>query len=224
MPLFDWLSSDRGAPSREAFSDLQTMLDLGSEMFAAATAHLLDNEILDLDLESMDNQINQREAHLRSVVLVHLSKLPDREWEFTLRLFSVVQEAERIGDLAKSIAKTSELAKGPRMGAKIVPLRELRDRIWESFGLTRTSFRESDSSQSDLVLSRHVAIKRDALSLIARIADSSVINTREAVVFSLAVRMMARTSSHLANIASTISLPFDQIRRSSGEQPPAIPD
>ena len=37
----------------------------------------------------------------------------------------------------------------------------------------------------------------------------------EGVVYALSARMMSRVSSHLANIASTVASPFDQIRRST---------
>jgi hypothetical protein len=53
---------------------------------------------------------------LRRAVLEHLTIDPRRELVFRLKLISLVQEAERIGDLAKLMGKTAGLEHNPRMG------------------------------------------------------------------------------------------------------------
>ena len=92
---------------------------------AASTACVLDNEILDIDLSALDEQINQGEMSLRRSVLEHLTIDPKRELVFSLKLLSIVHEAERIGDLTKSLEKTGRLAKKPRMGKRVKPLRDM---------------------------------------------------------------------------------------------------
>ena len=46
-----------------------------------------------------------------------------------------------------------------------------------------------------------------------RLADNRDLTPNEGVVYALGARAMSRVSSHLANIASTVAYPFDQIRR-----------
>ena len=45
------------------------------------------------------------------------------------------------------------------------------------------------------------------------LAEREEVNANEAVVYALAARVLGRCSSHLANIVSSVIVPFDQIRR-----------
>ena len=102
MGFFAFFREEQPPLIDQAFCDVQSMLQNGHEMFAAATAFLLDNEILEVDLKALDNKINHCEQSLRRAVLEHLTIDPNRELIFSLKLISIVHEAERIGDLAKS--------------------------------------------------------------------------------------------------------------------------
>jgi phosphate uptake regulator len=213
-PLFDWLRSERASSVQLAVDDLRDMLRIGEEMFATACANLLDNEILEVDLDVRDDEVDAREAHLRHEALEYLSSSPGRQMPYVLKILGIVQEAERIGDLAKSIADTARLADGPRMAPTVLPIRALRDRVLEAFAETRASFVEHDQARAEGVLKRHDDIKRDANAAIADLAREGHAPTNEAVVLALGARMIGRTSSHLANIASIVVFPYEQIRRS----------
>lgn len=213
-PLFDWLGSERSSSVREAVDDLRDMLRVGEELFAAACATLLDNEILEMDMEARDDEIDSREAHMRHAALEYLTSSPGRQLPYMLKILGIVQEAERIGDLAKSLSDTARLADRPRMGDAVLPIRALRDRVLEAFAETRACFVEHDVSRAERVLLRHGEIKRDAREAIAALARDGHGSTNEAVVLALGARMIGRTSSHLANIASIVVFPYEQIRRS----------
>ena len=218
-PLFDWLRTERASSVTDAVDDLRDMLRVGEEMFAAACAHLLDNEILDVDMETRDDEVDAKEAHLRRSALDYLSATPGRQLPYVLKLLGIVQEAERIGDLAKSIADVAALADAPRLGQPVLPVRALRDRVLEAFAETRACFVEHDASRAELVLQRHDEIKAEANAAIADLARSDDTPANQAVVLALGARMIGRTSSHLSNIASIVVFPYDQIRRSHLDDP-----
>ncbi|MFT5141412.1 MAG: phosphate uptake regulator [Rhodothermales bacterium] len=213
MALFDWLTADR-PDVREAFDDLQVMLRLGDEMFSAATARLLDNEILEMDLEAVDRGINARETHLREVILDNIGVRGEYEPVDMLKLLGIVHEAERIGDLAKTISQVADLAAKPRFGSEIPDLREIRDRVSAMFVLTRRSFEGGDAvTHAEEVLARHEVLKTHVNQKLRELASSDSLSSNMAVVLALGVRMMGRVSSHLANIASAVVLPYRDLRR-----------
>lgn len=214
MGFFDFFTKEQPPLVEQAFNDVKLMLQNGHEMFAASTARLLDNEILDVDLKALDEEINQSEQDLRRAVLEHLNVEPERELIFSLKLISIVHEAERIGDLAKTLAKTADLAHRQRMGPLVEPLRDLRDRILHMFDLAREGFISENESVARDLMRVHEGIKDDVTAYLKMLADREGITPNEGVVYAMAARMMSRVSSHLANIASTVACPFDQIRRS----------
>ncbi len=213
MGFFDFFTGDQPALVKQAIDDVQAMLNHGRDMFAAAAAHLLDNEILDVDLPALDGDINRREQTLRRSVLNHLTVDPKHELVLCLKLISIVQEAERIGDLAKKLGWTAGLAHKPRLGPLVEPLRRSRNRILKMFDLTRQGFVEGDASVAQQLMEEQPRIKAELTQYIQHLAANPDVTANEAIVYTLSARAMSRISSHLANIASTVTAPFDQIRR-----------
>ena len=213
MGLLNLLSGD--VPSRvdEASEHVECMLADGHEMFAAATAHTLDNEILDVDLHVLDGDINRREQDLRRAVRDHLTANPRREMVLSLKLLSIVHEAERIGDLAKSIAKAGGLAERPRLGPPVEPLREMRDVILQMFDLARQGLGDEDVEAARRLMQTHEQVKDDTTAYLNTLAHRSDITANEGIVYALTARLLSRVSSHLSNIASAVAAPFEQIRR-----------
>lgn len=213
MGFFDFFRGEQPPLVGQAFEDLQVMLENGRRMVAAATAFVLDNENLALDLQALDQQINEKEQDLRRALLEHFTMNPRQEMLFSLKLISIVHEAERIGDLAKSLEKAGRLAERPRMGEVAVPLRALRDRILRMFDRAREGFVEGDLSAARELMVSHEQLKDDVSAYLADLAARDDLSTNEAVVYTLTARLMSRVSSHLSNIASTVVSPFDRIRR-----------
>lgn len=213
MGFFDFFRGEQPPLVNQAFADLQVMLENGHRMVAAATAFVLDNENLTLDLKALDREINQKEQDLRRALLEHFTVNPRREMLFSLKLISIVHEAERIGDLAKSLEKAGRLAKRPRMGEAAVPLRELRDRVLRMFDRARKGFVEGDLSAARALMDAHETLKDDVTAYLTDLAARDDLSTNEGIVYALTARLMSRVSSHLSNIASTVVSPFDRIRR-----------
>lgn len=212
MLFFDRFRISRPHLLREAFDHVQAMLATGHEMFADATAALLENEILDDDLEDRDATINRNEQEVRRLIHRYLSEPTRHELELSLILLSVIPDAERIGDQAKALAETAHRARAMRMGPEVERLRRLRDRILTLFEQTRTSFAREDEALSRAVMEAHLGIK-DALNVfLDDLASRDGFDTNTTVVLTLAARLMSRTSSHLSNIASSMAMPFEHLR------------
>ena len=214
MNLFNFLTGARPPLIDRALNELGAMLDTADTMFAAATNCLLDNEDVPVDLAALDETVNQGEMNVRRSVLEHMVSDPKVETSFSLLLVSIVQDAERCGDLAKSIAKASELSASPRMGRHVDALRPIRDRVQATFPRVRRSFIVGDARTGRAVMEEHDQTKRDVAGYLTALAGADDLSANEAVVLAVGSRMIGRTSSHLSNIISAVALPFDQVRNS----------
>lgn len=214
LQFLNFLSSARPPQIQRSLDALAAMLDASGRMFAAATATLLDNEALTLDLSVEDEVVNAHERAIRRMVLEHVSSSPRDEVALSLVLVSIVQDAERLGDLAKNLGKTADLAAHPRMGPHVDALRPVRDRVQAAFPRVRDAFVASDEAAAREVMDAHDRTKTDLADYVQRLAAADDLTSNLGVVLATAGRMIGRTSAHLSNIASGVALPFDQIRRS----------
>ena len=212
MQLFRFLTGSRPALIDQATRELGVMLGTSEEMFAGAAACLLDNEPLTLDLRSLDEQVNEGEETVRRAVLEHMAVAPQDETAFSLLLVSVVQDAERCGDLAKTLAKVSELADAPQHGQHVDALAAIRDRVAGAYSQTQQAFTDGDASSARRVMDGHAQTKRDVAELLKALTSDPDLSPNQAAVLAMAARIVGRTSSHLSNIASAVALPFDRVR------------
>jgi phosphate uptake regulator len=214
MQFFSFLTGSRPSLLDQSLDSLGEMLDIGGAMFTAATATLLDNEALEMDLSAEDERINAHERQIRLAILQHVSADPRADLSLSLVLVSIVQDAERIGDLAKSLAKAALLSNAPRMGRHVEALRPLRDRIQAAFPTVREAFRASDLAMARSVMEEHDENKLIVARYLEELAQADDVTANEAVVLAVSGRMIGRTGSHLSNIISAVAMPFDEIRRS----------
>ncbi len=213
MNLFSFFTGTRPPLITDAMGAVETMLRVSGEMLAAALAHLLDNEPLEMDLSERDCEVNEAEQEVRRLVTEHLAIDPERERVLSLILVSAVQEAERVGDLAKSLAAAASLADAPRLSPHVEPLRALRDRLLRLVDDTHEGFVRGDAAAARRVTQEHREVKTIVADYLQTLAHAADVSSNEAVVLALSVRMMGRISSHLSNIVSSTLVPFDQIRR-----------
>lgn len=214
MQLFKFLTSERPALVEQSIQNFARMISVAEEMFTASTEHLLDNEPLPMDLSMRDEEINELEQSVRRAILEHVSLDPQDELPLSLLLVSIVQDAERCGDLAKTLGKMAALARSPRMGGHTDRLRRVRDRVKSLFPRVREAFLKGDEEEARAVMEEHDGIKGDVTRFLKDLAASDDVTANEAVVLAVSSRMIGRISSHLSNIISTVAMPFDQIRRS----------
>ena len=212
LSLFRFLTGARPPLIDRAVRDLAAMLDTSAEMFAAASGCLLDNEPLRVDLRALDDDVNRREEAVRRAVLEHVVAAPQEETSFSLLLVSVVQDAERCGDLAKTLAKVSELADAPRMGSHVERLASLRDRVQVAFPRARRAFVEGDARLAREVMDEHARTKADVADFLRAVTSDADLSPNASAVLAMSARIVGRVSSHLSNIISAVALPFDQVR------------
>ncbi len=212
MQFFSFLTGAKPPLIEQSVRRLGTMLETSAEMFTASTDCLLDNQSIDVDLSALDDKINENEQLIRRAVLEHIVSDPRAETSFSLLLVSIVQDAERCGDLAKSIAKASELASAPRMGRHVEALRPIRDRVQSAFPRTRQAFIDGNARAARTVMEEHAQTKDDVAHFLHDLASDDGVSANAAVVLAVGSRMIGRTSSHLSNIISAVALPFDQVR------------
>lgn len=213
MGFFDFLRRDTSELSRQSLYDMTLMLETAHHMFVEASATLLENEILEMDLLAQDEIVNDKERAIRRTVLELVSSDPQHETVFGLRLVSVVNEAERIGDLAKKLGEIAQLAHKPRLNEAVHPLRKHRNRVTEMFEKTREAFAEGDIEKARAVMELHVAVKPLFKKYIGNLAQNTSLSPNEAIILALAAREMSRIASHLSNIVSSVALPFEEMRR-----------
>lgn len=212
MQFFSFLSGAKPPLIEQSLERLGVMLDTSEIMFEAATECLLDNRPVQVDLAALDDVVNENEQRIRRAVLQHIAADPRAEPSLSLLLVSIVQDAERCGDIAKSIAKASDLATAPRMGPHVEALRPVRDRILATFPRVRAAFISGDSREARAVMEEHAQTKGEVADILRQIASASDVSTNLAVVLAVSTRLIGRTSSHLSNIISAVALPFDQVR------------
>ena len=212
MTFFEFFRPHPPPLIQQCLDDMNVMLETTHEMFDAATAHLLDNAPLTTDPQAKDTLVNEKEEAIRRAVLEHVVIDPQRELVFSLVLVSIVQDAERTGDLAKTLAETASLARGPRTGANVEMLRAIRDHVAGMFETTREAFIESDAARAHQVMNDSRTAKARVTAFLEDLAAQDDLTGNEALVLGMAARMIGRTSSHLSNLASSVVLPFDRIR------------
>ena len=212
MKLFNFLSDAKPPLVAQSVNDLVAMMDRTAEMFAAATGHLLDNEALTVDLRAMDEDVNARERLIRKAILEHVAVNPQQELSFSLLLVSIVQDAERMGDIAKTLARTAALADAPRMGAHVGTLSAIRDRVTALFPLVREAFLSGDKTRARRAMRIHEEVKREVGRYLEALASGEGVTPNGALVLGLSARMIGRVSSHLSNIVTVVALPFDHVR------------
>ena len=214
MAFFNFLSSTPAPLIDRSTDRLATMLETASTMFEGATSCLLDNHDLHLDLKSMDDTVNEGEREIRRSVLEHMAVNPADDLSHSLLLLSVVQDAERCGDLGKSIAKASAMAEQPRTGRHTEALRAIRDRIATMYPKAIAALRDGDAGQAGDVMATHDEIKREVANYLQALAASDDLSLNQGVVLTLGAQYIGRVSSHLSKVASMVAMPFELVRNS----------
>ncbi|MEO0558561.1 MAG: PhoU domain-containing protein [Bacteroidota bacterium] len=214
MAFFDFLNPTSAPLIERSTERMVSMLETSKTMFEAATGYLLDNQDISIDLKALDDTVNAGEREIRRSVLEHMAVNPSDDLSHGLLLLSVVQDAERCGDLAKSIAKAADLAAAPGMGRQVERLSNLRDRVVSQYPRTITALRDGDAEAARSVMTAHDEMKGEIGAFLQDLAAADDLPLDTGVALTLSSQYVGRVSSHLSNIASAVAMPFDLVRNS----------
>lgn len=199
-----------------AFRDVSNMLEQSGKMLDHSLSALLDNQPLEVDLDSMDDVVDEGERMVRRTVLEHLTVNPSQDLVASLVLASMVQDAERIGDFARGLSELLSLAKSPREGNFRDRLASFASALRPMFDLCRQAFNDDDPEHARRVISTHLRLKEELHAFTESVAASDL-SADMAVVYAGAARILRRISAHLSNIASSVVQPYDRIRHGDEE-------
>jgi phosphate uptake regulator len=209
--MFEKLFGSSSTLVDSAFRDVDRMIADAASMTDLALATILDNQPLEVDLDRIDDRVDEGERMVRRTVLEHLVMNPKDHLVASLVLASVVQDAERLGDVARGLADLERLAREPRVGPFRDELAAVAGRIRPLFDVCRTAFAEDDTKAAQQVVAIHRELKKQLAGLVERVAASEL-PAASAVIYALAATYLRRLGAHLSNIASTVVVPYDRIR------------
>jgi len=192
---------------RELFEYSAEVLKKDQKMFAAASDALLRAVPIEMDIEEKDEQINKARDKIRKKVLEHMTLNPKKDIVAFMTLIDISRDLERIGDYSKDIAVLVTQYEKPLIDGPIVDeLVSLYRTVLTMFEWTEASLNKANEKAAKSVIDAHlnkVMLRVD--TLIEGLIEQKSGETQKAVVCALYARYLKRVSSHLMDIACTIT-------------------
>lgn len=199
----------------QAFDDFNSMLEVAEQLFDRVTDVLLGKPGTkgeDKNLYSQDTRINELEHSVREKIVEYLAFEPEGDRPAALLLFSVVKDAERLGDFCKDIMDlVSHFPRDKSLGEYKDAFLRMEARLEEMFSKARNSFLNSDKAMAQEVVAAREVVKRDCNELISRVMSDDTLKSEVAASYGLAVYFFKRVAAHLFNIASSVLVPVTDI-------------
>jgi len=199
----------------QVLEEFKEMLIAGEWIYNSVCKKLIynqDTEDLESSIYERDKKINNSEKSIRKRISEHLLIQPSVDTAACLLLMSVVKDAERIGDYGKNLLEVISLLKEPIDTATYSKFFNGMDKqIAELFKETKEAFIKSDEGKAALSWDYESRIVKRCDKIIESIAKSNDLSINEAVCMTLVARHFKRISAHLANIATSVILPIDEL-------------
>ena len=167
-----------------------------------------------------DFLLNHFEKSIRKKVFEHLA-VNDKEEQQLYTAFiltTIVNNFERIGDYAKNICEVAEIKhmlKDEEWNKKIM---DYSGKIGIIFEDTLAAFKNGDAEMAKKVIDLHFEIKSRINEDIYTIATKDPDPKVNYVAYGLFLRYLKRISSHLMNVATSITNPIDKIGYYVGDE------
>ncbi|MFO7811144.1 MAG: PhoU domain-containing protein [Candidatus Delongbacteria bacterium] len=172
------------------------------------------------EVRKQDYVLNHFERSIRKKVFEHIA-INDKEEQQLYTAFllaTIVNNFERIGDYSKNIAEIAEIKhmlKDEELNTKI---RTYSTKILSIYKNTLDAFKKGDDEMAKKIIDSHFDIKnavdQDLSELVSR-EPSATVNY---VGYGLFMRYIKRVSSHLMNIATSVTNPIDKIGYYVGDE------
>ena len=199
----------------QAFDDFNAMLEVAEQLFDRVTDVLLGKpgaEVKGKDLCTQDDRINQLEHSIREKIVEYLAFEPEGDRPAALLLFSVVKDAERLGDFCKDIMDiASHFPADKSLGGYKDQFLKMETQLENMFSKARTSFLKSDEAMANEVVATREVVKRETKDLLAKVMSDNNLSSEAAASYALAIYFFKRVAAHLFNIASSVLLPVADI-------------
>jgi len=199
----------------EAFDEFNTMLEVAKELFNRVTDVLLGKpgaKVADNDLHAQDSRINDLERSIRAKILEYLAFEPEGDTPAALVLFSVVKDAERLGDFCKDIMDiAAHFLANKSLGGYKEPFLQMEAQLEDMFSKAQRAFLESDEKLAKEAVRTRVEVKTECKRLLAKVMAEEALDSERAASYALAIYYFKRVAAHLFNIASAVLVPITDI-------------
>lgn len=199
----------------QAFDDFNSMLEIAEKLFDEVTDVLLGKpgpEVKSENLRAQDDTINKLEHSVREKIVEYMTFEPEGDTPAALLLFSVVKDAERLGDFCKDIMDiASHFPANRSLGDYKDSFLKMEAQIEEMFSEARNSFLKSDKALAKEVVATREVVKSETRDLLARVMSDNNLSSEAAASYALAIYFFKRVAAHLFNIASSVLVPVVDI-------------
>jgi phosphate uptake regulator len=172
-----------------------------------------DSEI-DLSMKKKDKEVNKYEREVRRMVFNHLAVQGTADLPSALALISIIIDIERLGDYAKNMLELAYDHPGKLHGGKFEEeLARIEMAVEDNFVQTKTCFEEGKANLALELLEKYAWVNDlcdDIVKAIVKEKDSEI-RPGDAAALALYIRWLKRINSHLRNITTSVSNPFDRI-------------
>ncbi len=195
----------------EALEESEKMFDLAIKTFNEGNDVLFFDHAINNDIYSVDKEINRREVKVRRLILEHIALNPQEDLVASLMLLTTISNIERIGDYSKNIFELKQKLQKP---VNSYPFYKeaifLYKETLNYLNNSREVIRQNDEAKAKDFIEKMYLLKtkceENIDKLITAGGEPSFI-----VVFTLYFRYLKRVVSHLINILTTITNPFELV-------------
>lgn len=210
----------------QALNDTHEMAEISFRLYELALRQTFEQPETALTTEDIekvrkkDFLLNHFEKSIRKKVFEHIA-INDKEEQQLATAFiltTIVNNIERIGDYSKNISEIAEIKYVLKDADWNVKLKDYSEKIKEIFQDTLNAFKNADYDLARKVIDVHFEIKSRINEDLVVIATKEPPLTVNYAAYALFLRYSKRISSHLMNIASSITNPIDKIGYYVGDE------
>lgn len=172
-----------------------------------------DSEI-DLSIKDKDKEVNSYEREVRRMVFNHLAVQGTADLPSGLALISIIIDIERLGDYAKNMVELAMDHPGKLHGGQFdEEIIRIESAVEDSFVQTKKCFEEGDTDFALELLDKYAWVNDLCDDIVVAVVKEKDTNIRsgDAAALAVYVRWLKRINSHLRNITTSVSNPFDRI-------------
>jgi len=216
----------------QALNDTHEMAEISLRLYELSVRQTFEQPHTALtpeDIEKVrkkDFLLNHFEKSIRKKVFEHIAINDKEEQQLSTAfiLTTIVNNFERIGDYSKNISEIGEIKHMLIDEEWNVKLKEYSEKIKEIFQDTLNAFKNADYDLAKKVIDVHFEIKSRINDDLVVIATKQPPLTVNYAAYALYLRYSKRISSHLMNIATSITNPIDKIGYYVGDEGDDIDD